>query len=371
LWVAFAAIALAAVLSLAVFAALPAPEPSVAGPTETTPSVQPTEATAARISCDGANLEVDTPVVRTQPDGVVWEVINTSDRTLEWTLGEIASGRVEPYATFREMLTIRPGTWLVGCASPPDAETAGPSAVGSLEIVDPDGYFTPWQLDCPPDGVYTREGPMEGAWGDPATPVAVAGRRLTGLESTDSLEQADYIGVADPVVRVMRNGSIVGYLLFAWDHGGWMLIQLAGCSGTSFDWSARSVAAPNPPGWFEWCPAGPWLEAEADWRQAASEAATQFTVAYAAGDEATLNQVLDASVPVGVQFAAALDGGAAPIVTDTDARGGYIVDDSCGSDVADHTVTATVKGGTEGSTVDFTVFLVFRGDEGWKVWGVR
>jgi hypothetical protein len=340
------------------------------------PSIQPSPQGVARISCDGSNLEVQTPVVGAQPDGVHVEFVNTGDRAIELALGDletigVVSAPVHPNETLMEVLTIEPGTWPVACSSPPESASAGVSALGSLEVVDPEGFFSPWFLDCPPDDQYARDGPMEGVTGDPRPPVQVARGKLTGLEPTDFLEEAGYAEASVPVVNVVRDGSIVGYLLFGWDEDsqGWVLIQLAGCFGTSFGWSAPAPT-PNPDGWFEWCPEGPFPEAGLDWSERAAEVAIRFARAYVEDDRETLASVLDVSVPPGAEFAVALADGVEPIVAATDAHGGPLVSYSCGNDVDAYAVAITIDDGTESASADFTVFLVFRGDEGWKVWGV-
>jgi hypothetical protein len=67
---------------------------------------------------------------------------------------------------------------------------------------------------------------------------------------------------------------------------------------------------PYPRGWFEWCPDWPFLELGPDWSEQASEIAVRFTRAYASGDQATLAEVLDASVPIGAEFPVVLTEGA-------------------------------------------------------------
>jgi hypothetical protein len=54
----------------------------------------------------------------------------------------------------------------------------------------------------------------------------------------------------------------------------------------------------------------------------------------------------------------------------TTARGGQIVNYSCGKVVDGHTVGVTIDDGSESASADFTVFLVLR-EEGWKVWRVH
>jgi hypothetical protein len=346
------------------------------GSIEESPSVEPAAADVARISCDGSTLAVQTPVVRAQPDGVHVELASTTIHPIEFRLGDlekmgIYSAEVRTGETLSDVLpSFAPGTWPVACSSPSGAESVEPSALGSLEVVDPEGFFTPWLLDCPAGGQHTRDGPMEGVSGDPRDPLVVARGRLTGLESTDSLEPAGYAGAADPIVRVMRDGSIAGHLLFAWDDEseGWMLVQLAGCSGTSYGWFAGPDAMSNPNGWFEWCPAEPFLRPGEGWRQAASEVAARFAAAYVTRDQATLAQVLDPSVPPGTDLGVMLVG-PRPTVLGAGSDDGGIAAFSCGGDVEDASVTVTIDDGTVSASADFVVYLVLR-EDGWKVWGV-
>jgi hypothetical protein len=74
-------------------------------------------------------------------------------------------------------------------------------------------------------------------------------------------------------------------------------------------------------------------------------------------------------VPPGAVFPVALAEGVDPVVFGTNARGGELVEYSCGSDVDAYTVAITIDDGTESASADFTVFLV-PSEDGWKVWGV-
>ena len=132
---------------------------------------------------------------------------------------------------------------------------------------------------------------------------------------------------------------------------------------------SNPIDDPYPRGWFEWCPDGPFRKPGPDWSERASEIAVRFARAYESGDQPTLAEVLDASVPVGAEFSVVLAEGAEPTVVGTSARGGQIASFSCGKGVDGHTVTVAIDDGSESASADFTVFLVPR-DDGWKVWGV-
>jgi hypothetical protein len=164
--------------------------------------------------------------------------------------------------------------------------------------------------------------------------------------------------------------------VFTGDGRGTVVVEACSSSGIGAAGASPVTAGesgpiddPSPRGWFEWCPEGPFREPDPDWSEQASEIAVRFARAYAGGDQATLAEVLDASVPIGAEFTVALAEGAEPTVVGTSARGGQIVNYSCGKDVDGHTVTVTIDDGSESASADFTVFLVPR-EDGWKVWGV-
>jgi hypothetical protein len=335
-------------------------------------------AEVARISCDGLDPVVDTPIVRTQPDGVHVRLSNPTDEFLSFsivsgTIGdEITASGLEPGLT-QLVLTVPPGRVRFSCSSAPEEVQEATAGIAEFEVVDPDGNYVSAELQCDGGSGYgSAAGYPAGTVGDQGEPLEIAQRRLTGLEPDDVLERAGYSGAPFPIVRIVRHGTIVGKVTLVADdgHGGWLLNSIEGCGGTSFGWDESSVdSAPRPRGFFEWCPEPPFLDAPGDWRQQASEVAVRFAGAYEAGEEAALAQVLDPSVPADAEFGVSLAEGAEPTVIGTNVRGGGIVDYSCGNDVDAYTVTVTIEDGSTSASADFIVFLILR-EDGWKVWGV-
>jgi hypothetical protein len=345
--------------------------------------VQFVEATAAepaeeaRITCDGATPIARTPVVLTQPDGVHVVLSNPTDETLSFSIErapadsyEASVSSLEPGST-QLVLTQPPGHVEFWCSSAPKEGQAGVAGIAGFEIVDPDGHYISPELECEGGSAYgSGSAYPAGTTGDRGTPIEVAEARLTGLEPDDVVEIAGYPDASLPVLRIVRDGRVVGRVKLADDGAGrWLLESVEGCAGTSFGWSETAVdESPYPRGAFAWCPEPPFLELGADWSTQASDAAVQFVLASSHGDASALAAVMDASVPQGSQLPVSFAGDA-PVVMGSNGRGGDLVRFGCGSDVDAATAAITIDDGTDSASLDFTVFLVQRQD-GWKVWAV-
>jgi len=263
-----------------------------------------------------------------------------------------------------------PGDVTVSCGVISDAGTRVASSA-SLSIVDPNGYYVPDALDCS-NIVGMSPEYAEGWLGYQGDPVEAAHVLLTGLLADDVVERAGYPESSEPIVRIVRDGAVVGRVrLFSDQQGGWLLGALDRCDepGISFGWGDEATK-PFPRGWFEWCPAPPFSEPGPRWRERASAAAVRFVEASTADDDRAVSELLDPSVPPGTEFPeVVIAEGTQPVVGGADARGSPLVDFGCGRDVDAYTVAVTIDDGTESASADFTVFLVLRAD-GWKVWGV-
>jgi hypothetical protein len=251
----------------------------------------------------------------------------------------------------------------------------------SLHIVDPAGIWHDFALACRG----TDQAPLEAIDGGarPETSsdvVELIRQTVPGIADSDVIEYAAYPGAPRGEqwdYRVVRGGEVLARLgVLTGDGQSTIVVEACSSSGIGTAGASPVTAGESPPiddpyprGWFEWCPDGPFLEPGPDWSEQASEIAVRFARAYAGGDQATLAEVLDASVPIGAEFPVAVAGRVGPTVVGTNADGGQIVNYSCGKDIDGHTVAVTVDDGSESASADFTVFLVPR-EDGWKVWGV-
>jgi hypothetical protein len=329
------------------------------------------------IFCDGATPIVRTPMVLTQPDGVHVVLSNPTDETLSFAIRSAPGGSNETSVSSLEpgsiqlVLTVPPGSVEFSCSAPPEEGQAGVAGLGSFEIVDPGGHYISPEFECEGGSAYgSGSAYPAGTAGDRGTPIEVARARLTGLEPDDAIEIAGYQDSPSPVLRIVRDGTVVGRVTLADDGtGGWLPGSIEGCGGTSFGWSEPAAdEGLYPSGVFGWCPEPPFLELGADWSEPASNAAVQFVLASSAGDASALAAVLDPSVPQGSQLPVSFTGDA-PVVIGSDGRGGDLVRFGCGNDVDAATAAITIDDGTDSASLDFTVFLVLRQD-GWKVWAV-
>ncbi|MGH2589319.1 MAG: hypothetical protein ACRDGW_00810, partial [Actinomycetota bacterium] len=321
------------------------------------PSVEPTPEGALRVACDRTMIESDVRVVA-RSTGVHVIVDNTSADPLFF---QLAPERLGPWGG----IEVQPGITELALQAPPGTMTIRCSTEGSptdeiaVEVLDPESLFVPFTVTCPgvPEIAYTISvTAWEGTEAVPE-PVEFVRSRVEGLLPSDIVEGAGYPEAPNPAVRAVRDGAVVAGFELYLDNGQW------GVGGT---WCSEMGIVvppgpdPYPRGAFEWCPAGPFPETGFQWRERASEAAVQFVHADMNGDETTVTALLDESVPAGADFPIALAGDAA-VVIGASAAGGELVRFACGPDVDAYTVAITIDDGTDSASMDFTVFLVFRG----------
>jgi hypothetical protein len=335
---------------------------------EPTPSVEPIASPTAEVTCDGSATNVLTPRVAAQPDGVHIVVTNTSSVDLSLQIEGVGGDNAD-VGEHELVWPLAPGPVRVRCLDP-TADAGSEGGYGSLEVVDPDGVYVSPELECSNAVTMFVDDFGEGV-GDHDDPADVARAHLTGLADDDVVERAGYPDSPEPVIRIVRDGVVVGRLdLFPDSQGGWLLSSLERCDTTDtvFGWSDEP-AGPYPRGWFEWCPAPPFLEADRDWEERATEAALLFVEAFVGGDPETVAALLDPSVPTADWFEGIVmqtEGVAPASIASEEPH--PVVRGGCGEDVAAHTVSVAVDDGTNSASADFTVFLVFR-EDGWKVWG--
>jgi hypothetical protein len=172
-----------------------------------------------RITCDGNDVTVETPIVATQTDGL--HIIGTATGTPSADILITSSG--DPGATYASgssgvvgefVRTVPPGDARVGCTTenPETESTITGTPTAPFTIVDPEGFFVPYVPDCsdtlgvgPPRIVFTDLPP-------PATPEDAVRSDIDGLQPGDVVEQAGYVETSGRfrMVRITRDGAIIG-----------------------------------------------------------------------------------------------------------------------------------------------------------------
>lgn len=207
------------------------------GPSElpASPGGDPAEETIARIVCrvDGST-ELLTPRVTVRPDGLHASVRNLAGEPV--SVGGLAVDAEEGMSEHVSM--IPPGQVDVACW--PYSQHGGrkPENV-PMTVTDPDGYWvSPGQLECvgrtSTEEVRDYFVEAEGEVGDP---VAIARRRLNGLQAGDVLRRTGYPEAIHAGVEVVRDGRTVALLGFIpAQGGGWLLGTQGACTGSGIRW---------------------------------------------------------------------------------------------------------------------------------------
>lgn len=331
------------------------------GPPSGTPSPE-----VLRVSCDRRTIEASSEAMAL-PAGIHAVVENTSGAPLFF---QFAPSRTGPWGGTE----LQPGSTELALQAPPGIMTIKCWADGEatdeiqVDVRDPQGLFVPGDLACPGEPVLAST-ISSAPWHDTEEspePIEFVRSRIDGLLPSDVVERAGYPGPPTPAVRLMRDGAVVGSFELFLENGEWR-VGGSWCGGLGI----TVVAGPDPypRGVFDWCPEGPFAEPGVQWEQAATAAATVFVQAYVSGDQASVAGVLDNSVPAGASFPVSLATDAVSMKA-PNAVGDRLVRFACGPDVDANTVAITIDDGTDSASLDFTVYLVFRGPDGWKVWGV-
>jgi hypothetical protein len=185
---------------------------------------------AAEVVCEPSGPRVLTPVVRPQQDGVHVQVRSTFDQAVSVSLHAVSGGGQGdggPPGAFELVFSVGPGDLIVTC-SPGDADHGDPEWQAPMDVVDPQGLFVPYRLDCASGFVEQVSDFVSGAGGTPGDPVEITRRSLRQwLESSDVVERAGYPSERDStqeaIVRVVREGRVIFALHYRSDEqGGWL-----------------------------------------------------------------------------------------------------------------------------------------------------
>jgi hypothetical protein len=205
-----------------------APEPSVV-------AEEPSD--VLRIRCTPTEIEVLTPVVAAQPDGlhVLAEIQGLADPEVairsdghpdsEWWSG--SSGTDGEFVR-----NVPPGRAVVRCESGPEQGDGPEELETRLEIVDPTGVTVPYTLGCerpeaigPGGSLAVRADTLDGA----------VREGVRGVLDSDAIEEAGYVASdsAWRIARLVRDGNVVAF--FHVDgRGAWAYRVMSGyaCAGS-------------------------------------------------------------------------------------------------------------------------------------------
>jgi hypothetical protein len=179
-----------------------------------------------RVRCDADSIEVLTPVVAAQSDGlhVAATVSGLNDpeirlrSSVEPSYMEHWSGSSGVEGEFVRELAVGEAT--VHCESGP-AQGDGPEDLTApFTLVDPEGVFVEYRLACPQEVDFGP--PQTDEWMndwppsdslDLDQPEEVVRTMVSGILPDDIVERAGYLGGSpdSPFVRVVRDGEIAGF----------------------------------------------------------------------------------------------------------------------------------------------------------------
>jgi hypothetical protein len=331
----------------------------------------------AKVICTDEGARAVTPVVRPQREGVHIVIDNRTDRREFYVRAAAASepnqgGRLARNARTSVLWGSGPGRVLIGCYhkdDPPDFfETRG-QGYASFTVVDPNGLWTPWTLECEGTRPLRRSiVAREPRGGDLES---VARRIVPGIELDDRLHRPGYpeTEFIFELLTVMRRDRRIALLTFFSREPG-LRIRVEACrnsgvgrsddgsespSAAHYPWvrSAGGVAvyAPGRGQPWGWCPREP-LAPPTD----LAPAEVAVLVAIEHETEGTDFDARDARVAA----------------TPGSETGTFdYVRTHCGVSVADRTVVAAVTFPhmLPSASLSQAIYYLVREERGWVVWG--
>ncbi|HXF71030.1 MAG TPA: hypothetical protein VNO79_00270 [Actinomycetota bacterium] len=206
------------------------------GPTATAPP------SVLEVVCDGSSTTVVNARVKLLPDGVHLRVDNRSGGPLSVSVRaggrglfgvRVPAGVSEPEPSQGGGWPVPPGVASVGCF-PRGQDQGDTSAYAAFEVVDPEGLWVPWDLQCRGTAVTAAIDQAE-PQGVPGDPVEVAREALAPyvgkLGPADTLERAGLPEQVPVVVRLSRDGRTVATVELWPDEegGGWVVSTVSVC----------------------------------------------------------------------------------------------------------------------------------------------
>jgi hypothetical protein len=169
-----------------------------------------------RLRCDANSIEVLTPVVEAQPDGVHVEA-DVTGLADPW-VG--LRSETEPSSIFFSgsdgvddgfVRQVAPGAATVGCGSGPQSENDTGPFRGAFTVIDPNGVFIDYHADCGDRGTFA---PDVSIGEQPSSAEDAIAAAVTGLRPSDKVEIAGYTGADTEFrikhYRIVRGDRVIG-----------------------------------------------------------------------------------------------------------------------------------------------------------------
>lgn len=213
------------------------------------------------ITCDGSAVSMSTFAVEASEVGVKIDVTNAGSTTMTFAIAQEggpasdASAEAIDPGTHTGFRPLAPGRYEASCSFPrmSGTNTPGASMAGPFEVVDPNGFYVDATLGCPDSSGYGMSSASASAAGDSGPrgehgdPLQIVGAHLTGVEDGDRLQRAGYVASEAPLVRLLRDGTVVALVrLYDDGNGGWLFGDLEGCGSTGFGWNGEGGAVAEP-----------------------------------------------------------------------------------------------------------------------------
>ncbi len=184
------------------------------GTAEGAPAAGGDAASVARIECRGGTTTIETPVVRTQADGVHL-LVDADVQELKFSVDDDRGTRgweLTPNTTYPFATTewIAPGQARVQCGT-----SAGVTDGAAFEVVDPEGLWHETRLACEAAGNFDQRASSWFYADVNPLPEALA-RAIPGVRASDVIDYYGYPGPPEqpypPSYRIVRDGQVVGIM---------------------------------------------------------------------------------------------------------------------------------------------------------------
>jgi hypothetical protein len=192
---------------------------------------EPAAPMVARVQCaENGSIDVVTPMVQAQPDGVHIDVEVPGGSNIGFIVQDCCGFNAED-GSF--VVPIPPGPMPVACLIG-DQDPGDDSLFRDISVVDHLGAYVPESLDCAgATGVGSGDvGPSAGS-----DPISAAQALLTGLHPGDDLVHVGYVERrSEAVVVVRRDGEYIAGLELEPSDGGWGWIGFESCPGSGISY---------------------------------------------------------------------------------------------------------------------------------------
>ena len=187
---------------------------------QTVEAADPTVPAVLEVTCEGETASVRTPVVTVQPDGnhVLVQVPSGIEAVGFWKVGYTgglwANGGKALDGEFVQ--SFGTGEFLVGCFEDESAlhqivEPTGPGFAPFTVIPDSAGSYVDMTLQCS-DGAEDFALTPSKLRNEGEPMVEFIRRAVSGIESTDFVEEAGFVASEQAQFRIVRDGEVIAWL---------------------------------------------------------------------------------------------------------------------------------------------------------------